>query len=374
MSFPFHIYVDLDVSNDDLNPTSQPPQLSFEVTRNHPFLEGNASNYFVTISRFSIQTGSSLPVFIPSIVPNQPDVNKTVYSITIVNTVTKLINTEYIEYVPSNLSLPTPSSPVTTQDYTNKYYHVMNYQDFIAMVNNALVTLWGKTGLSGPIAAAVPFIEFDPSSYISVLNVPQTAFTTANYDIYFNTRLMQLFTGLPAIFKTYDGELNYQINVAGSLNNTRSITVSYSAQSAVIAFVQVNQELSAVGLWNPVRSIVFVSNTLPIYATQTSPPQLYNSTNTGMMGSGVPNISNILSDFEIPISATNQYRPEINYAPPGEYRLIDLYNNSDLYKIDLNVFWKDKYNNLNPFLLQAGCSANVKLLFRHKHFYLGYDY
>ena len=61
-----------------------------------------------------------------------------------------------------------------------------------------------------------------------------------------------------------------------------------------------------------------------------------------MVGSGVPNISSILSDFEIPITATNQYRPEINYSPPGEYRLIDLYNNSDLYKIDLNVFWNDK--------------------------------
>jgi hypothetical protein len=93
-----------------------------------------------------------------------------------------------------------------------------------------------------------------------------------------------------------------------------------------------------------------------------------------MVGSGSPNISSILSDFEIPISATNQYRPEINYTPQGEYILIDLYNNSDLYKIDLNVFWKDKYNNLTPFLLQAGCSANVKLLFRSKSYFVGNNY
>ena len=219
MTFPFHIYVDLDVTNDDLNPTSQPPQLSFEVTRNHPFLEGNASNYFVTISRFSIQTGSSLPVFIPSITPNQPDVNQTVYSISIVIRspgAADKIYTRYITYTPSNNSLPVPPGPVTTQDYTNRYYHVMNYQDFIAMVNQTLSDLWLDAAGTGPIANSRPFMEFDPATYTSVLNVPQTYFIDGSYDIYFNIRLMQLFTGLPEIFNTYDGELNYKINVSGS--------------------------------------------------------------------------------------------------------------------------------------------------------------
>ena len=186
---------------------------------------------------------------------------------------------------------------------------------------------------------------------------------------------MQLFTGLPSYFMQYDGDLNYTINNDGSSNNTRTINVNYQGTNTPFTFIQVFQEVSSIGLWNPVRSIVFTSNTLPIYPTQTSPPQLYNSTSNGMIGSGAPNISNILSDFEIPITSTNQYRPEINYTPPGEYRLIDLFNNNNsLNKIDLNVWWKDKYNNLVPFLLQPGCSANIKLLFRHKAFYLGYDY
>ena len=176
MSSPTHIYIDLDVTNDDLNPTSQPPQLNFEVTRNHPYLEGNAADYFVTISRFSIQTGSSLPVFIPSILSNQPDVNKTVYIITFVNKITDTTYTQYISYTPSNESIPPPTGPVTTQDYTNKYYHVMNYQDFIAMVNNTLTDLWRMSGPTGPISVAIPFIEFDPSAYTSTLTVPYNLF------------------------------------------------------------------------------------------------------------------------------------------------------------------------------------------------------
>jgi hypothetical protein len=47
-----------------------------------------------------------------------------------------------------------------------------------------------------------------------------------------------------------------------------------------------------------------------------------------------------------------------------------MYSTFNLNKIDLIVFWKDIYGNLNPFYLMPGCNANVKLLFRRKHFYL----
>ena len=92
-----------------------------------------------------------------------------------------------------------------------------------------------------------------------------------------------------------------------------------------------------------------------------------------MNGTGVTNLSNTLTDFEVPINTTNSYRPEISYVPAGEYRLIDMYINSNLNKTDLNVYWKDKYGNLKPLQLLPGCSASVKLLFRHKGFYLGAD-
>ena len=54
MSKPFHVYLDLDVLNNDTNPASKAPQLSFEETRTQPFLDGTAEDYFVAIARFSI--------------------------------------------------------------------------------------------------------------------------------------------------------------------------------------------------------------------------------------------------------------------------------------------------------------------------------
>ena len=236
-SDPFHIYIDLDVLNDDLNPTSRPPALAFEETRTHPFLEGNASNYFVTISRFNIQTGSSLPVFIPSILTGQTDINKTVYTCSIKNTVTGLFSTLNIQYVPSNLNTPLPTAPTVSQDYTSRYYYVMNYQDFISMVNTCLATLWGSIGPTGPLSQMVPYIEFDPDKYTNILNVAQISFAST-YEIYFNIRMMQLFTGLPSMFIGYDGELNYKINVAGSINNIRAAQTTDQGSTASYQYIQ----------------------------------------------------------------------------------------------------------------------------------------
>ena len=55
-----HIYVDLDIVNTSQNNNQPPPILRFEETRNAPFLPGDSAEYFVSIIRFSVQTGLSL--------------------------------------------------------------------------------------------------------------------------------------------------------------------------------------------------------------------------------------------------------------------------------------------------------------------------
>ena len=109
---------------------------------------------------------------------------------------------------------------------------------------------------------------------------------------------------------------------------------------------------------------------MPVVPSQTSTPKVYNSSSSNFKISGEPNIASIVSDYEINISPGNDYRDYIAYLPTAEYRLIDMYSSYNLNKIDLNVYWKDNYGNLNPLYLQPGCNANVKLLFRRKNFYL----
>ena len=80
-SSPYHVYLDLDVINNDYS-SSSPPQLRFEESRNAPFLDGDSKDYFCSIARFSIQTANTLPVFIPKIDSTAVGINTTVYKIT----------------------------------------------------------------------------------------------------------------------------------------------------------------------------------------------------------------------------------------------------------------------------------------------------
>ena len=75
MARRFHIYLGLEVRNDDTAITGRaPPPLSFEETRTQPFLDGDDSEYVCTIARFTLQTGNSLPVFIPAIATSPANV------------------------------------------------------------------------------------------------------------------------------------------------------------------------------------------------------------------------------------------------------------------------------------------------------------
>ena len=91
MNDPYHVYLDLDVINNDYENKGY-PYLRFEEIRNNPFLEGDSSEYFCSIVRFTIQTGKTLPVLIPRIQVGQDNVNLTIY---VVSLRYKYLNTTY---------------------------------------------------------------------------------------------------------------------------------------------------------------------------------------------------------------------------------------------------------------------------------------
>jgi hypothetical protein len=113
-----------------------------EETPDAPILEGDSSDYFVTIAADSgFRLGSTLPVFIPSIVTGQDDRNKTVYIISYKTVAMREVKQLNITYVPSNLNTALPASPINGQDVQSRYYYVKYYQDFVNMVNKTLKKL-----------------------------------------------------------------------------------------------------------------------------------------------------------------------------------------------------------------------------------------
>ena len=133
MQDPHHVYLDLDVINNNYTQEGPKPYLRFEETRNTPFLEGDSSEYFCSIVRFSIQTGNTLPVFIPSIKLGQNSIQETSYKVSLrcVVSGTEYIATTPIYYTPEDATTAIPAPPMIKQDMSSTYYYVYNYTNFI---------------------------------------------------------------------------------------------------------------------------------------------------------------------------------------------------------------------------------------------------
>jgi hypothetical protein len=250
------------------------------------------------------------------------------------------------------------------------------------MINTALLTCYNNLsaavtagGDSGGFPSFAPFFEYDPNACVFILNANQLGYDqfvlTNPIKLYFNSSLFTLFNNLQNLTLTsadaikYNLPLNYWWNIMiYSMNGTNIL------QSGANNFIQMYQEGSTIALLNPVESVVLTSGIIPINNENVGIPRLFNASKqlVGQTQNNA-NISPIISDFQIEMSATNQYKPQISYVPSGEYRLIDLYGSSSLSNIQIGVLWKDIFGYFRQFILQSGMQANVKLLFRRKDYY-----
>jgi hypothetical protein len=371
---PLSIYYDLDVINSDRSGLNAPVKLRFQETRNNPYLEA-PENYMLSVVRFSLHT-PSLPVFIPLVELGQANPNKTVYSITMTyvvggNTIT---HQEFIIYTPEDLSAPVPNPPLVNQDITSDYYYVKSYQHIVKMINttlaNCLIGLNNAIVGAGGVALTTtpPYLDFDMSSFKAILASPQVAFDLnlgTPYKLYFNSPLYHILTSFPAFYYGYLGITqgkNYQLNIYTTPNNGN---VLLGATNYLLTY----QEDSSIAMMNPIQSIVFTTALLPVVSSNISNPKVFGVNTTNLFNSGEnSNLAPVITDFEVPMGVDNTFRPNIQYTPTAEYRFVDLYGSSPISSIELSVYWKDNYNILHPFILNSGCSGNVKLLFRRRDF------
>ena len=382
-NLPYHVYYDLSFINNNTTGTNDPVVLTLSDTRTNPYIE-DPSDYFVSVARFQIST-SALPVFIPQVQLGQADPNKLVYAVTLTwsnaaNTNHYKITTNII-YVCSDSSISTPNPPTISQDLSSTYYYVYTYQQWLRMINTALLTCYNN--LASAVTAGgdtgfpsfAPYFEYDPIACVFILNANQLGYDqfvlTNPIKLYFNSSLFTLFNNLQNLTLTsadaikYNLPLNYWWNIMiYSMNGTNIL------QSGANNFIQMYQEGSTIALLNPVESVVLTSGIIPINNENVGIPRLFNASKqlVGQTQNNA-NISPIISDFQIEMSPTNQYKPQISYVPNGEYRLIDLYGSSSLSNIQIGVLWKDIFGYFRQFILQSGMQANVKLLFRRKDYY-----
>ena len=387
-NLPVHTYLDLSFINNDATPTGnkKPVVLTYEEIRNSPYLL-DAGSYFMSVIRWTVDT-SSLPVWIPEVRIGQPLPNpfETIYSFTmsfIVGVATIEVQT-FITWFPQNQNIPPPIPPTTQQDLTSEFYYCYNYAWFCQTLNAGLTAAFNNL-TAAVIAAggtmptvAYPFFTFDETTKRLTLNADISAYDQAALlnpiRIFCNAPCYNLLSELPFLRYGYDNIVNGKnfefIIRSDTFNSTNTIVVPPNILPIIPSYVALRVEAdgSNIASWNPVASLVFTTSFLPVLPTNVSPPKIFAST-SGFVQSGNNNLQQpILTDFSVPFGPDNTYRPQSNYVPQSEFRLIDLYGSIPINNIFIELFWKDRYGGLHPLLMESVGAAMIKLLFRRKDF------
>ena len=396
---PDQIYFDITVSN--LQSTiTEPPIFYFNEQRTSPFVM-NPEEYYLSILRFTVETGT-LPVFIPSIQPNQADPNLTIYSLSLewTDPATSILYTSgetFLTFYPQDASKPVPPAPSTTSNGTQNnatgYYNIYNFTLLPLLVNAALqiahqaldtAVVAGGAALPSGFAPVMTWdsssdsatLYFDVAGYTQFFASSPYPVVPAGYapiNLFFNAPLYGLFPSFPAEYLGYAPTLNGKnflfrpFNFGGIDNGIITpFPVPTAPLPATWTSTQIYQEYPTISNFSPIVGLVFTSNTLPIQPNEVSTPVVYNNAQQIVLGGNNSDFANVITDL---VSGDGNYKPNLVYNPTSEYRLITLYGNRPLSNIDIQVFWRDKFGRLNPFRLASGEAITIKVAFLKKGSY-----
>ena len=382
-SLPTNVYYDVNIINNDQTGTKAPPRLVFQDIRTQPIVS-YPELYELSVVRFNLATANSLPLWIPSIQLDQTSYNPnlTTYSFTLVyqyGDVRFSSGQVFVQYIPCNLAEPVPNRPAqTAAEIHVPYYFVHSFNTIVEMFNNGLAEafqLLKDDAASGAVNLPTqqpPFFEWDSDNSKFILNGDVVGFDSRmqnHISIYCNTALYTLISGFQADYYgvlPVENGMNYRFKLTREIRGLNLFTII----TDVYSVIQLYQEYSSAQLFTPVASIVFTTSLLPILASNTTKPVVFNGDGS-LVSSGLNNnISSMITDFEAQDNNGYGFSGSISYIPASEYRMIDLNQGSGdrINNIDIMVFWKDEYSNLHPMYLLPGCKCDIKILFRKKKY------
>jgi hypothetical protein len=371
-------YYNVSIPHDDkVSVAGSPTPAKFSEVRDEPLLKGSPKNYNMSVIRFTIPTSyipiQFFPVQYDTLNPTNP--NKSIYSITLSYDGNDF--QQFLEWETQDNGVSVPPPPSAGVDIRNyqynpeylEYYSLYSFNHFCELINNALDVCY-QTNIVPLLPAPTPpnlykspFITFDGKTNLFTIHTPATFLDTnpLPVELYFNTFLNENFdTSYDTTFNAYtapDGKnVKYNIVDFGGTN------FQIDADEESGGFYILGQEFDTTGQMTSFTSLIIRSNSLPIVNEALSlQPRPDSIQGTGIGGGS----ESIISDFEIDIgsSGTRNLRAFIHYIPTAEYRRITLQGDSPIYRIDVEILWKDNYDNLYPVLIPPHDIATIKILF-----------
>ena len=343
-----YIYYDMQFNNVSTD-LSRLPQLSFVDNRNDNILD-SAKDYKMSIVRFQVDT-SYLPSYICFIQPNQPNVNLSIYSVSLGVTIggTKYENNQqyYLEWVPVNKNTNGEVLTGNIQTIENTYYWGYNCQYFLNLLNEQLKN--AMTDLKGIVGGDLDGCN---DCYFRWENNKVVLYSDSDFklNVYFNKALYSKFSSfnLNTLGERSDGK-HFEIIID---NYIREIING-------VEYCVTIQEYDTVSNWTPVQSLLFTSTNMPMNFSLAGPS--VNEINGYSVKVDGSNYSNVITDIQ---TNENFYKSNLIYTPSAEYRWISLSGDNGIKDVNINCFWKDKFGGIHPLRMMPGCSGSIKLLFQ----------
>jgi hypothetical protein len=351
---PEVFYIDAQVSN--LNSSSSNQPAYYNASRTLPYLF-KPEDYYGAITQFNVQL-TDLPLLNCVIVPNQSDINLTIYKVAL------KYNNSFVEqpiiYAPQNsvpiVPLPPTSYPDGLQNFSTGYYSIYSYNYFCMLVNQAIETAFNNLKILEPTMPtnySLPIFKYNSSTTLFYLTVPDVLYDTSNNDvvsIYLNSALNHLLLFFPNNLYPINQQSYHLI-----LLNQTTGTISNNN-------LTVYQELNSTNLWSQVVSIVITSQFIPVSRSQSFSPLIYYE-NQPLLSSDNFSSQNILIEFSI---TDNIYTKTFIYNPSAQYRIFSMSGDNPLYNLDFRFWYRTSLGTLQPIYLNAGGFLSLKIGFFDK--------
>ena len=363
------LYYNVSIPHNDLiSVKGSPTPAVYEEVRDQAIFQGSPKDWCMSVVRMTVPT-SYIPI---QFFPVEPDLinpdnpNKSIYSITL--TYQGNVFQQFLEWIPQETFLPIPPPP---EDITNiskvtdpryyLYYSLYSFQHFCTLVNNALDTCF-QTNIVPLLPAGTytsPFLSFDGSTNLFTFTTSDIFLDSqANpVNVWFNTALNGNFdTSFDVEYSSFlstQGE-NVRMVILDRGNNVYKDVITDE-----VLYKQV-QDFDSTGQFTSFTSLIVRSVSLPIVNEIVSlQPRLGQIAGSGVAGGSEA----IITDFEVDLGSEKNLRGFIHYIPTAEYRRITMHGNTPIKRIDIEILWKDNYDNLFPVLIPSHDIATVKILF-----------
>lgn len=372
------IYYNVSIPHDDsISVAGSPTPAVYSDVRTSPILDGKPKDWYLSVVRFTVPT-SYIPIQFFPIEENPADpndVNFGIYSVTM--TYLGVDYQQHLEWITQDAGapVPPPGFAIGINDRSFQinpdflfYYSLFSFNHFCTLINNALSVVFTTNILPllppPPIGTAyqAPFMTYDSVSKLFTLHTQNIFLDTAAspINIYFNTFLNENFdTSFDNVYFPYTAPngKNVRFVLLDRIVNREPDSTSPGG----FTYAQ-SQEFETSGQMTSFTSLIIRSNSLPINNEMITIQRRGGIGNTGIDS----NTESMITDFEIDLGTIDNMRSFIHYVPTAEYRRVNLNGETPIDRIDLQILWKDNYDNIYPVLIPAHDIATVKILFEEK--------